>query len=231
MLSSPITSFTFRGKKFLIKRDDLLHKDFSGNKARKFYYFFNLLKTNNKIQRIISYGSNQSNAMYSLSVLAKMFNKEFIYYVKHISSYLKSNPIGNYKYALLNGMKIIEDSEKVEYLKKVSFLDETTLFIKEGGANKEAEIGFKLLAKELEDYSDYNIFLPSGTGVSALYLNKHFKGNVYTCSCVGDDEYLLKQWRELEEKNYPIILKKRKKYHFGKLYKEHFLLWKELKES
>jgi 1-aminocyclopropane-1-carboxylate deaminase/D-cysteine desulfhydrase-like pyridoxal-dependent ACC family enzyme len=231
MLSSPITSFIFRDKKFLVKRDDLLHKDFSGNKARKFYYFFDFLKKDNKIKRIISYGSNQSNAMYSLSVLAKMFNKEFIYYVKHISNYLKSNPIGNYKYALLNGMKIIEDSEKVEYLKKVSFLDETTLFIKEGGANKEAEIGFKLLAKELEDYSDYNIFLPSGTGVSALYLNKHFKGNVYTCSCVGDDEYLLKQWSELEKDNFPIILKKRKKYHFGKLYKEHFLLWKELKKS
>jgi 1-aminocyclopropane-1-carboxylate deaminase/D-cysteine desulfhydrase-like pyridoxal-dependent ACC family enzyme len=105
------------------------------------------------------------------------------------------------------------------------------LFVKEGGASKEAEVGIKKLAKELKGYEDYSIFLPSGTGVTALYLQKHFKGRVFTCSCVGDDDYLLSQFRELEEDNFPTILKKRKKYHFGKLYKENYEIWKELKEA
>jgi len=232
LINSPIHKFEFRSNSFLIKRDDLLHPDFSGNKARKFYYYFNYLKSNPNINKIVSYGSNQSNAMYSMSVLAKLFNIELWYYVNHIPTYLKKNPIGNYKYTLLNGAKIIEDTNIVEKLKHSKiYLDNNTIFIKEGGAIKEAEIGIKLLAKELEDYIDYNIFLPSGTGVTALYLQKHFKGKVYTCSCVGDDEYLIKQWNELEKENHPIILKKHKKFHFGKLYKENYEIWKELKNS
>ncbi len=36
---SPTHKVTFRQQNIYIKRDDLLHSDFSGNKARKFYYF------------------------------------------------------------------------------------------------------------------------------------------------------------------------------------------------
>jgi len=229
--NSPIQKFEFRGKLFLVKRDDLLHPDFSGNKARKFYYYFKYLQKN-KIKKIISYGSNQSNAMYSLSVLAKMFNIELDYYVKYISPNLKSNPIGNYKYTLLNKTNIIEDEEMIEKLKnnEITF-DKDILLIKEGGANKEAEMGIKILADELNEYSDYNIFLPSGTGVTSLYLQKHFKGEVFTCSCVGDDEYLIKQWNELENDYHPTIIKKYKKFRFGKLYKENYQIWLELKQA
>src|SRR5574344_1851070 len=92
-------------QKYFIKRDDLLHSDFSGNKARKFYYF---LKSDLKgIKKIISHGSNQSNAMYSLSVLCKLKNLKFDYYVSHIPDFLKTNPSGNYKKALENGMNLI----------------------------------------------------------------------------------------------------------------------------
>ena len=37
--SSPVQSILFDNKQFYLKRDDLLHPDFSGNKARKLYYF------------------------------------------------------------------------------------------------------------------------------------------------------------------------------------------------
>jgi len=232
LINSPISEFRFRSKSFLIKRDDLLHPDFSGNKARKFYYYFNYLKNNPHITKIISYGSNQSNAMYSMSVLAKLFKIELEYYVNYIPHYLKSNPIGNYKYTLLNNTKIIENLQIIEQLKNNEIkLNKNEIFIKEGGAVKEAEFGIKLLANELKEYQDYNIFLPSGTGVTALYLQKHFKGKVWTCSCVGDDEYLTKQWNELEKENHPIILPKKKKFHFGKLYKENYQIWLELKEQ
>jgi len=232
LLNSPIQKFYFRDKSFLIKRDDLLHPDFSGNKARKFYFYFKYLKNNPHITKIISYGSNQSNAMYSMSVLVKLFKIELDYYVKYIPTNLKNNPIGNYKYTLLNNTKIIENPQIIEELKNNQInLNPNELFIKEGGAVKEAEFGIKLLANELKEYENYNIFLPSGTGVTALYLQKYFKGKVYTCSCVGDDKYLTKQWNELEKENHPIILPKKKKFHFGKLYKENYQIWLELKEQ
>ena len=223
--NSPTQSVIFNNQRYFVKRDDLLHKDFSGNKARKFYYFLKNDFTN--IKKIISHGSAQSNAMYSLSVLAKIKGLKFDYYVDHIASFLKENPAGNYKYALENGMNIKEETLPL------SFKDDE-LFISEGGAVFEASFGIKILADEIMLWTKENniknlkLFLPSGTGTTALYLQKYLPFEVLTCSCVGDDEYLTKQFLELENENHPTIVKKEKKYHFGKLYKEFYEIHKEL---
>ncbi len=224
-INSPIEQITFNNQKYFIKRDDLLHPDFSGNKARKFYYF--LKNDFPNIKKIISHGSAQSNAMYSLSVLAKIKGLKFDYYVDHVASFLKENPVGNYKYALENGMNIKDETLPL------SFKDDE-LFISEGGAVVEASFGIKILADEIilwakeNNIKNLKIFLPSGTGTTALYLQKYLPFEVLTCSCVGDDEYLTKQFLELEKGNHPIIIKKDKKYHFGKLYKEFYEIHKEL---
>jgi 1-aminocyclopropane-1-carboxylate deaminase/D-cysteine desulfhydrase-like pyridoxal-dependent ACC family enzyme len=174
--------------------------------------------------------------MYSLSVLAKLKNWNFIYYVSHISTYIKNNPDGNYKYALDNGMKIIEDKE---FNKSNLIIKKNELFISEGGAIQEAKIGIKILANEINSYiKKYNlqnikVFLPSGTGTTALFLNKYLEVDVLTCSCVGDDEYLKKQFFELQKDKslHPTILKKEKKFHFGKLYKSSWDIWNELNKN
>lgn len=232
--NSPIEEISFQNKSFLIKRDDLLDKDFSGNKARKFFYF--LEKDFPQITTLISYGSNQSNAMYSLSVLCKLKNWNFIYYVNHVPSYLEDNPQGNYKHALENRMQLIV---KENFSKSNIIKDEKTLFIEEGGALEEASYGLNILANEIIEYKQNNntknlkIFLPSGTGTTALFLQRYLDTEVMTCACVGDEDYLKKQFLELEEnvKKHPTILKRKKKYHFGKLYKENYLLWQELKSE
>ncbi len=234
--NSPVQNITFQDQSFLIKRDDLLHTDFSGNKARKFHYY--LLNEFPGIDTVISYGSNQSNAMYSLSVLCKLKNWSFIYYVDHIPSFLKENPDGNYKYALENGM-CIKTLESNQAITDIEYDTSNTLFINEGGANKESRYGIKILAHEITQYKvdhnikDLKIFLPGGTGTTALYLQKYMSDEVITTPCVGDAEYLKKQFLELEtdESNFPTIIANDKKYHFGKLYKENYLLWKELKEK
>lgn len=224
--NSPIQEIKYNDNTYFLKRDDLLHEQFSGNKARKFLYF--LENDLSSYEKIVSHGSAQSNAMYSLSVLCKLKNLKFDYYVDHIASNLKDNPIGNYKEALKNGMNIFES----EIPKK---LVDKTLFIKEGGALKEAEYGIKKLALEIETWAsekgfdDLKIFLPSGTGTTALFLQKNLSFEVLTCSCVGDDEYLKKQFLELEDEKYhPTILQKQKKYHFGKLYREFYDIHNEL---
>lgn len=226
--NSKIDEVEVNNQKYFVKRDDLLNSDFSGNKARKFHYFLNEDLTEYK--KIISHGSIQSNAMYSLSVLAKLKNLEFEYYVKNIPSCLLESPSGNYKEALNNDMKLIVDELKDNFEK-----DE--LFIIEGGAVKEAKYGLEILANEIKTWAKENkidklkIFLPSGTGTTALYLQQYLPFEVLTCSCVGDDDYLKKQFDMLEIKNHPTILKKTKKYHFGKLYREFYLKHLELFEQ
>ncbi len=215
--NSPIHEIVFNKQKYFIKRDDLLNSDFSGNKARKFYYY--LINDFPDIKKVVSHGSSQSNAMYSLSVLCKLKNWQFDYYVDHTASFLKENPIGNYKYAIKNGMNIIES-------KLPDFFDKETLFINEGGALVQASHGIEILANEIKLWVNQNniknikIFLPSGTGTTALFLQKFLPFEVLTCACVGDEEYLKKQFEALEKENHPLIIKTDKKYHFGKLYKE-----------
>ena len=224
-INSPIEQITFNKQRYFIKRDDLLDVDFSGNKARKFYYF--LKNDFPKIKKIVSSGSAQSNAMYSLSVLCKLKNLEFDYYVDHIASFLKENPSGNYKFALKNKMNIKEEPLPLTF-------EDDTLYINEGGAIKEASYGIEILANEIKIWAKENkienlkVFLPSGTGTTALFLQKYLPFEVISCACVGNEEYLEKQFNELETKNHPTIIKTEKKYHFGKLYKEFYEIHNEL---
>ena len=143
---SPFQKHTFRGREIYVKRDDALHVDFSGNKARKFHWFLNQELLH--VKRVISYGSNQSNAMYSLSVMARMRGWEFVYFCNQIPTFLKDNPIGNYKHALENGMLIFESLQRRE--DAYMYTDSSDLIIEEGGRQKEAEFGIKVLANELK---------------------------------------------------------------------------------
>ena len=229
-LPTPIEKFKFRGREYFIKRDDMTHPLFSGNKARKLWFLLDKDLSNYK--KLISYGSAQSNAMLSLSYLAKLKGLKFDYYVSHIASFLEKNPHGNFLEALKNGMNL-----KVGDVPNSFNHDE--LFINEGGYEKEAEIGIKILAKEIEDWCQsegrvVDLFLPSGTGTTALYLQKnlpHLK--VWTTACVGDSHYLKEEFSGLlsDEKLHPTILNPPKKYYFAKLYKELYEIWLELKKA
>ena len=235
-LPTPIEQICYEGVTLYLKRDDLIHVDFSGNKARKFHYY--LENEFPSVSKLISYGSSQSNAMYSMSVLAKKRGWEFEYTVDHIAEYLRENPHGNYKGALDNGMQI--HAGRIPPIPT-----EDTLFIEEGGRQKEAEYGINILAQEIREWQEenhlkeLNIFLPSGTGTTALFLQKAFVGirgirpTVYTCPCVGGSQYLKKQFFGLEEdeKYHPTIVSLEKKHHFGKLYRENYKIWLKLQQQ
>ncbi len=233
--SSPVEERCFDGFHFFLKRDDLLHPDFSGNKARKFHYF--LQRDFPQIRRLVSTGSAQSNAMLSLSVLARMRGWDFVYYIDHLPKYLREHPIGNYRTAIANGMELrIGPVPEEERLRK------DTLFIEEGGRQAEAQEGICILAGEIfqwykrQKVEGLTLFLPSGTGTTALYLSKAFSLldapiGVVTTPCVGDAAYLRRQFAmlESEERFWPRIVDLPRKYHFGKLYGEFYEIWLKLK--
>lgn len=227
-LPTPVEEIFFDGDTYLIKRDELIHPDFSGNKARKFSHLFAQTLT----RPLVSYGSNQSNAMYSLSALAHIKQVPFIYFVSHIPSYLREHPQGNYRYALEHEMQV-HVSDNPESDAKIYAKAHNGIYIPEGGAYKDARVGIKALAHELDTVKNVDIFLPSGTGTTALFLQKYSSHSVYTTPCVGDEIYLKKQFLALEpdETKHPTILNTEKKYHFGKLYKEFYEIWIQLRKS
>ncbi|PPB51512.1 1-aminocyclopropane-1-carboxylate deaminase [Campylobacter hyointestinalis subsp. hyointestinalis] len=223
----------FYDRDFWALRDDLIGGEFNGNKARKLEYFLNLDLSG--VKRIISYGSNQSNAMYSLSVFARLKNLEFIYVSDHISSYLLQNPVGNYAHALRNKMKFITNEKRREFA--LSLKTHEDLFIEEGVFMREAEVGFKTQANLIRDFAikkglKFDIFLPSGTGTSATYLSKNLpEFDVFTTPCVGDALYLNSQIKDLDADSKLKVLNPPKKYHFGDLKKELFEIYIQLKKQ
>ncbi|TWO29744.1 1-aminocyclopropane-1-carboxylate deaminase [Campylobacter lanienae] len=222
----------FKGRRFWILRDDLISGEFNGNKARKLAYFLNL----NPINRFISHGSSQSNAMYSISVLAKMRGVKFVYFTHHICDFLLKNPCGNYAAALKNGMEIhLSDNPSQSAKNECKYSQD--IFIPEGVAMSEAEFGFKEQAKIIMDFAKKNgikfdIFLPSGTGCSAAFLAKNLDDMaVWTTPCVGDSDYLKREILSLDPFSKVNILNPPKKYHFGKIYAEIYAIYKELLDS
>ncbi len=256
--TSPIQKVHYQGFDFYVKRDDLLNPYFSGNKARKFAYYLEHISPS--VTKIVGYGSIQANSLYSLAALAHLKGLKFDYYVDRIPPWLLNSGLGNYAKAIELGANIIEKRFLPESDKKTGLnldtlmrgfsqtLPNTSLFIQEGGRSVSAEFGVHQLAQELADfisqkrwierYSAVNIMLPAGTGTTALFLQSWFKKqqlpiNVLTCACVGDDTYLEQQFSELKvnKSHWPTILPTQKKYHFGKLYAEHFKQWKSLLDN
>jgi 1-aminocyclopropane-1-carboxylate deaminase len=244
--NTPIDHIVVNNHSFYIKRDDLLHPDFSGNKARKFQYL--LSQDISAVDKIVSFGSTQANSLHSLAVLAKEREIQLEYYVAHISSFLKENPSGNYSSALGYGANIIEvatsnseDTLQAYVERLVASSSSRTLYVPEGGRYKDAAIGINVLADEIiqwmqqEQYDSLKVALPSGTGTTALFLQKRFCElqlpiEVLTCACVGGDTYLKKQFEELSsnKSHYPFIMAASKKYHFGKLYLPFYQMWRIL---
>ncbi|GDY24698.1 MULTISPECIES: pyridoxal-phosphate dependent enzyme [unclassified Agarivorans] len=249
---SPVQAVTFNQHSVFVKRDDLLHPQFSGNKARKFYHF--LKHPQEGISTLVGSGSAQANSLYSLAALAQLNDWKCEFYVDHIPSWLQQNPCGNYQAAIDLGARIIEVSALQgqqqanldDFMQRIvrPSLSPQQLLVPEGGRCEYAREGVVMLAEEIEQWQHeqnigpLNVMLPAGTGTTALFLSEYFSQmnpciEVFSCACVGDEDYLRLQFTQLNSNTntHPHILPRPKKYHFGKLYKEHYQTWLTLKQQ
>ncbi len=255
-MSTPFQNISYKNKPFIVMRDDLSHSIFSGNKARKLAYILNSPEKYSHIEKIVSFGGNQSNFMLSLSQLAKMMSWEFNYWVKPLPKFLRQNPNGNFQLAIENNMRFFETSEvlslesiRKEYFQELpclaiqytpsnlkgEFICETTYFFDQGGRSQDAEIGIKECAFEIEEFcktngfDNYSVVVASGTGLTALYLEKYLLNKVYTVACVGDDDYLQKQMNYVGASlKKPEILTKNFESNFGQLDTSNYNIYKNL---
>ncbi|WP_144208714.1 1-aminocyclopropane-1-carboxylate deaminase/D-cysteine desulfhydrase [Shewanella donghaensis] len=270
--TTPVQTIQFANRTIFVKRDDLIHPDFSGNKARKFQYF--LEQDFPGVTKVVGYGSAQANSLHSLAVLAKLRGWALDYYVDHIAGYLKLNPQANYKAALNNGANIIEKPADIELsleeyvqqyiqapieaIKATALnkqpIDESIVFVPEGGRCEYAQVGLDQLGLQIIEWLKHNnlneldLFLPSGTGTTAVYLQRFFveysktairfgsstpNVTVLTCSCVGGDDYLTKQFYQLTDNTdyHPRIISNGKKFHFGKLNRQCYEMWQRVNKE
>lgn len=229
---TPVVKTQINDIQFYVKRDDLIHPELNGNKARKLRHYLKL--SNSDIKTVVSCGGNQSNAMYALSVLAKLKHWRFFYYVKKLPSQLINNPVGNFKLACDNGMQY---QEVVHFPELQSTPD--TIVIEQGCSGSNAEPGIAELAKQINQWVDTNnwqvcsLFLPSGTGTTAYYLQQHTPWPVFTTSCIGNPDFLSKQWNRInaDTMTHPSILTAKKQVHFGQLDMNHLRLWQSLQKK
>lgn len=227
----------FFGREFLIKRDDLHSFNglnpahCGGNKAYKLYFLLNL-----KFLHLASYGGNQSNAMLSLSQICKYKNAKFTYFTNEIPRDLGQNPIGNLNIALKNNMNLVElprqfSSKYLGEQCRAFAQAKNALFVPQGAACLEAEIGIKILADEILglNLEKPAIFCSAGTGTFAFFLQKNLNNiRVFTTPCVGNKDFLISQFHALEsqkntksqkiinESSFPAIILPHKKLRFGK---------------
>jgi 1-aminocyclopropane-1-carboxylate deaminase/D-cysteine desulfhydrase-like pyridoxal-dependent ACC family enzyme len=191
--------------------------------------------TSKNLNKIISYGGTQSNAMLAIAAMCKQKNWEFIYYTKPISRSQKEQKIGNFYNALSLGMLHVE-LELELYRNFIATLrlnlDDKTVIVDQGGADSMALEGLNVLADEIREEALHveALATPSGTGTTALYLALAMpEYKVYTTPSVGDEEYLKEQMSALHViPDNLVILKPKKKYHFAKPYSEFFYMYKKI---
>jgi len=239
--NSPVEKLNLFGLNAFIKRDDLISKQFSGNKARKLFDSYNFFLDNHKkINHVYCYGSMQSNLLYSLSELTKTFDISFTYYVNRPVEFIEEHKnTGNLKAALDNKTNIISLNDK-EYNDKKKFIQNNLgfknnyFYITEGGASKEAAPGLEMLANEIIDFFNkenmlsLNVCLPSGTGSTIAYLNQSInllgyskRIKLFSTSIVVKNEILsadISDFTKLETNEVqPTLLECSKRYRYGKL--------------
>ncbi len=236
-MSQLFQNITFDNKKFIIMRDDLSHPIFSGNKARKLAYILKLPQDFKHIKTIVSFGGNQSNFMYALSQLAKLMGWHFEYWVKPLPKFLASSPNGNLQLSLKNGMQLQTTQEEMtlDNIKSKYNNSDGLYFFDQGGRDNNAEIGIRELATEIKNYcldnniKQYTVIVASGTGTTALYLEKHLPNKVYTVACVGDNKYLKQQFNSVDSTiAHPQILQNKSKTNFGQLNVDFYNIYKKL---
>ncbi|MFT5780008.1 MAG: 1-aminocyclopropane-1-carboxylate deaminase [Crocinitomicaceae bacterium] len=155
-----------RGIRVLIKRDDLIHPEVSGNKWRKLKYSIDLCK-NLKKDGIITFGGAYSNHLVASAAACNLYGLKSIGLVR--GEELNANSNATLKRCAELGMSLIFISRE-EYALRNDKEYHATLgaeyrsmhLIPEGGANYYGMIGCQEILTEVEESVDH-IFVAQGT--------------------------------------------------------------------
>lgn len=227
---TPLQTFDFFNHQVHIKRDDLLHPLFSGNKARK---FASLLKEDLRDKILVSYGGNQSNALQSLASLALIKKTKLVYFTPPFSKMLLEQREGNFFYAFKSGVvELIESLSPQEEAREFCKNSFESIYIPQGGSVELAKEGMGILARELKIQTSHFsnppvFFYSSGIGTASIALSQ-YDLEVYTALGAGKMEDLLQRLSYYSK--IPKILESKFHTSFGKPHRkiwEMYEYWRE----
>ena len=209
----PITEIPVgKNVKLFIKREDLIHPQISGNKYWKlFYNVNNYLDQNPEKPFIITFGGAFSNHIAAVSAVGKLLGTPTMGVIRgqELENKWSDNP--TLVFASENGMQFrfvtregYGDKEKLTDLLQQEFSE--ALIVPEGGTNKDAVEGVKMmLNNETKDF-DY-LCTAVGTGGTIAGLSKFCEDNqrVIGYKVVNDSSLENKIFELTLKKNFDLI--------------------------
>ncbi len=161
-----IPRFTARGIKLFIKRDDLIHKEVSGNKWRKLKYNLLQVQQGNYLG-VFTFGGAYSNHLLATASAANRANIKSIGFVR--GDELTENSNNTLKRCTELGMQLIFISREEYALRNdKQYIDELKsehtnfYFVPEGGGNYLGIVGCQEIWKEINQTID-EVFVAQGT--------------------------------------------------------------------
>jgi len=168
-----IPELTERGIRLFVKRDDLLHREVSGNKWRKLKY--NLAQAEHaKSQGIFTFGGAYSNHLLATAFAAQAVGLKAIGYVRGDELHANSNETLKRCAELGMDLQFMSREMYVLHADK-EFIDELKLenpgfyAIPEGGGNYYGIVGCQEIWKELPEGIDH-LFVAQGTATTSCGL-------------------------------------------------------------
>lgn len=155
-----------------IRRDDLLHKEISGNKFRKLKYNISYAKSINS-SGIITFGGAFSNHLAATAAAGKVYGIDTLGIVRGQEWQEKTDNNKTLYFAQLNGMKLhfIDRNEyklrnDVEYIKTIQSYYPNHYIVPEGGSNDLAIKGCEEIVDPVLDSQFNYVCCAVGTGAT-----------------------------------------------------------------
>lgn len=164
----------------LIKRDDLIHPQISGNKWRKLKGW---LEQAQDYKGLMSCGGAYSNHLLALAALKRMSDFPLKVFIRGDELNASSNQLLHYVHESGVEMKFVSRAKYREFRKQPP-QEEGWLWIPEGGKGEAAFSGLSELGAELPENLDY-LFVACGTGTSLSGLLKFMKNAGRRTEVVG----------------------------------------------
>ena len=163
----------FRNVRLLIKRDDLIHPEVSGNKWRKLKYNIELVQFQKK-DGVLTFGGAYSNHLLATAAACNLAGLKSIGIVR--GEELTANSNSNLKRCAELGMELKFIPREEYDARNEKFVQETWkeeypfyLLIPEGGANYYGMVGCQEIRKELPNEIDH-LFVAQGTTTTSCGL-------------------------------------------------------------
>nr|WP_246283071.1 pyridoxal-phosphate dependent enzyme [Marinifaba aquimaris] len=210
------------GINLYVKRDDLIHRDISGNKWRKISGYIPYIEQH-QIKHVISFGGAFSNHIHALAHVCQQLDVQLHAYIRGEAS-SKNNatlshcPKSHTHFEFLD-RQTYKRRHDADFLAQIKAQFPNSLIIPEGGFGQCGLVGFKQLIEEVNKQikCDY-FFTPLGSGTTAAGLLENIspQQKVIATAAVKNGIYLIDEVKALlTDKKKMNAFELLTDYHFG----------------